>query len=81
MTAASNSSNKRIALNTVYLYIRMGILMLVKLYTSRVLLQTLGVDNYGAWIAVASFIEFIDICLCCNSVSLDTRILGVVVHK
>lgn len=56
MTAASNSSNKRIALNTVYLYIRMGILMLVKLYTSRVLLQTLGVDNYGAWIAVASFI-------------------------
>lgn len=34
----------------------MGILMLVKFYTSRILLQTLGIDNYGAWIAVAAFI-------------------------
>lgn len=50
------TGNKKIAINTIYLYIRMGILMLVKLYTSRVLLQTLGIDNYGAWIAVASFI-------------------------
>lgn len=43
------SSNKRIAKNTVMLYIRMFINMLVGLYTSRVVLQTLGVVDYGIY--------------------------------
>lgn len=41
------SSNKRIAKNTLMLYIRMLISMLVGLYTSRVVLHTLGVIDYG----------------------------------
>lgn len=41
------SSNKRIAKNTLLLYIRMGISMLISLYTSRIVLQTLGEMNYG----------------------------------
>lgn len=41
------SSNKRIAKNTLMLYIRMLISMLVGLYTSRVVLQTLGAEVYG----------------------------------
>lgn len=34
----------------------MGIILIVKLYTSRVLLEVLGIDNYGVWNAVAAFI-------------------------
>ena len=38
--------NKRIAKNTLMLYIRMLFLMLVNLYTSRVVLQALGIEDY-----------------------------------
>lgn len=43
------SSNKRIAKNTLMLYIRMLIATLVGLYTTRVVLQTLGVVDYGIY--------------------------------
>lgn len=39
--------NKRIAKNTIALYFRTFITMIVGLYTGRVMLQALGVDNYG----------------------------------
>ncbi len=42
-----SKNNKRIAKNTVLLYIRSFIVMLVSLYTSRVILKALGVDDYG----------------------------------
>lgn len=51
-----SSNNMRIAKNTVFLYIRMGISMLVGLYTSRIVLEALGVDNYGIYNVVGSFI-------------------------
>ena len=41
------SNNKRIAKNTLFLYFRTFITMIVGLYTGRVLLQALGVSNYG----------------------------------
>ena len=41
--------SKRIAKNTFYLYIRMAILMLVNVFTSRILLDKLGVDDYGIY--------------------------------
>lgn len=44
-----SANNKRIAKNTVFLYLRMFISMLVSLYTSRVILQTLGVEDYGVY--------------------------------
>ena len=40
-------SNKRIAKNTMVLYFRTFITLLVGLYTSRIMLEALGVDNYG----------------------------------
>lgn len=46
-TQESISSNKRIAKNTIYLYFRMLITLAVGLYTSRVVLNTLGVEDYG----------------------------------
>lgn len=42
-------NNKRIAKNTLYLYIRMFIIVLIGLYTSRVVLNILGVSDYGVY--------------------------------
>lgn len=47
MTQNISDNNKRIAKNTIALYFRTFITMLVGLYTGRVMLQALGVDNYG----------------------------------
>ena len=53
----TNSTNKKqIAKNTFMLYIRMLFLMIVNLYTSRVILQALGVEDYGVYNAIAGFI-------------------------
>lgn len=50
------SNNKRIAKNTMYMYIRMLITLGVGLYTSRVVLQTLGVSDYGLYNVVGGFV-------------------------
>ena len=42
-----SDKNKRIAKNTVMLYFRMFIMMAIGLFTSRITLQALGVNNYG----------------------------------
>ncbi len=49
-------NNKRIAKNTAALYMRMLLLMAVTLYTSRVVLATLGVDDYGIYNLIGGFI-------------------------
>lgn len=43
----TSSANKRIAKNTLVLYVRMLFTMGISLFTSRVVLQTLGVEDYG----------------------------------
>ena len=43
----SYADNKRIAKNTIYLYIRTFVSMLVSLYTSRKILEALGVEDFG----------------------------------
>ena len=42
-------NNKRIAKNTLLLYVRMLFMMIVSLYTSRVVLNALGVEDYGLY--------------------------------
>lgn len=56
MSIDVQSNNKRIAKNTMYMYLRMGVTMLVQLYTSRVVLNYLGVEDYGIYNVVAAFI-------------------------
>ena len=46
---ADTSANKRIVKNTFMLYIRMFLMMGITLYTSRVILQALGVDDFGIY--------------------------------
>lgn len=50
------SNNKRIAKNTMMLYIRMLISMIVSLYTSRVVLNTLGAEDYGIYSVVGGVV-------------------------
>ena len=57
MMLQSSQKNRRIAKNTLFLYFRMIILMLVSLYTSRVVLKGLGVEDYGIYNVVGGFVS------------------------
>lgn len=50
-------SNKRIAKNTLFLYLRMAIVLVVSLYTTRVVLHSLGVENFGIYNVVCGFVS------------------------
>lgn len=56
MSFDSQSNNKRIAKNTLLLYLRMLFLLVLNLYTSRVILQVLGVENYGIYNVVGGIV-------------------------
>ncbi len=56
MTNNSNET-KRIAKNTGLLYFRMLVSMLVSLYTSRIVLRVLGVEDYGIYNAVGGVVS------------------------
>ena len=53
---SDKQKNKRIAKNTMYLYIRMFITMTVSLYTSRLVLSSLGVIDYGIYNVVGGVV-------------------------
>lgn len=50
------SNTKRIAKNTIVLYVRMIVVMLIGLYTSRILLKALGVDDFGLYNVVGGVV-------------------------
>lgn len=52
----SQSNNARIAKNTFMLYIRMFFMMAISLYTSRVVLNTLGVEDFGIYNVVGGIV-------------------------
>ena len=52
-----NSNNTKIARNSLFLSIRMVFVMCISLYTSRVILQTLGVEDYGVYNVVCGFVS------------------------
>lgn len=55
------SNNKRIAKNTVYLYVRTLLVMFVSIYTSRIILDTLGVEDYGIYNVVGGFVSMFSV--------------------
>lgn len=61
MAHSNTANNKRILKNTMMLYIRMFVLMAVNLYTSRVILQALGADDYGIYNVVGGFVAMFTI--------------------
>lgn len=54
--AEYKTSNSRLAKNTIFLYLRMIFIMAVTLYTSRVILQVLGIEDYGIYNVVAGLV-------------------------
>lgn len=57
MIEGSNTqSNIRIAKNTLHLYFRSILLIVISLYTSRVVLQVLGIDDYGIYNLIGGFV-------------------------
>lgn len=56
MTSNNLINNRRIAKNTLLLYVRSILLILISLYTSRVILQSLGVSDYGIYNVVGGVV-------------------------
>jgi len=56
MKSQQAKENKRIAKNTLFLYFRTVLIMLVTLYTSRVVLNALGVEDFGVYNAVGGVV-------------------------
>jgi len=52
----NTANNKRIAKNTLVLYVRMLFLMAIGFYTSRVILEALGVEDFGIYNVVGGFV-------------------------
>ncbi|MCQ2515547.1 MAG: hypothetical protein MJ094_01630 [Saccharofermentans sp.] len=53
------NDSQRIAKNTLFLYFRMLLIMVVNLYTSRVTLNVLGVDDFGIYQTVCGVVTFL----------------------
>ena len=56
MSNQASDNNKRIAKNTLFLYFRMLFMMAVSLYTSRIILKALGVEDFGIYNVVGGFV-------------------------
>lgn len=54
-------NNKRIAKNTLLLYVRMLFMMAVSLYTSRVILHTLGIEDFGIYNVVGGVVSMFSV--------------------
>ena len=50
------SDKQRIAQNTLFLYVRMFLIIIVSLYTVRVVIRTLNVTDYGIYMAVGGIV-------------------------
>lgn len=57
----TSANNKRIAKNTLLLYVRMLFMMAVSLYTSRVILHTLGVEDFGIYNVVGGVVAMFSV--------------------
>ena len=56
-----SESSRRIARNTLALYFRMFVLMLIGLFTARVVLQSLGIEDKGVYESVGGFVAMMAI--------------------
>ena len=58
MSQEVTQNNKRIAKNTAYLYIRMLFTAFLSLYTARLILKNLGVEDFGIYNVVGGIVTF-----------------------
>ena len=55
------SSNKRIAKNTLVLYVRTIFVMVISLFSSRIILDALGIDDYGIYNVVGGIVTMLSV--------------------
>ena len=75
----AETNNKRVAKNTLFLYFRMILIMLVTLYTSRVILAQLGIKDYGIYNVVGGVVTmfaFLNNCMTTSTQRFMTFELG-----
>lgn len=75
-----HNSNKRIAINTGVIYIRLAIVTIVSLLTTRYVLQILGAANYGLFNVVGSIITMLN-CLSAAMYTTTRRFINVEMGK
>ena len=68
MSSKSMSVNRKIAINSIYIYIRLFVITVVSLFSTRYVLQALGVSDYGLYNVVASLISMLN----CISTAMQT---------
>lgn len=56
MSNIPQHDSKRVAKNTIFLYLRNILVMGITIFTSRLILDALGIDNYGIYNAVGGFV-------------------------
>lgn len=56
MTSTTSENNKRIAKNTLFLYFRMILIVIINLYAVRVILNVLGIEDYGIYNVVGGIV-------------------------
>ena len=78
--AVKENTNKAIAVNSIILYIRLGLTAIIGLFTTRYALIALGVDDFGLFSLLASVISFVSIV---NTIMVATtnRFLAVAIGK
>lgn len=54
-----NTNSKRIVKNTIVLYIRMIVVMFITLYSSRIVLQALGIDDFGLYNVIGGVVALL----------------------
>ena len=54
MTNQTSENNKRIAKNSLYMSIRMIVVLFISLYTTRAILKVLGIEDYGIFIELSA---------------------------
>ena len=57
----ARQDNKRIALNTIFLYLRQLLVMVISLYTSRLVLKELGVEDFGIYNVIGGFVALLSV--------------------
>ncbi len=57
--SSPSENNKRIAKNTLFLYARTLLIMLIAFYTSRIVLKSLGVEDYGIYNVVGGAVAML----------------------
>lgn len=56
MSTTIHHNNKQVAKNTIYLYLRTMFVMVISIFTSRIVLDALGINDYGIYNAVGGFV-------------------------